>query len=104
MDNHKNGNKIPQACRRRAYLGNGSESRRGPKRTQVERSLKSVTLESVSLATTRTYFRSGSVRSRRLADGEPTWEMGLKAAEEAVKNSGIDPMDIGLVIDTTIMV
>ena len=47
--------------------------------------------------TTRT-----GIRSRRLADGEPTWEMGLRAAEEAVGNAGIDPMDIGLVIDTTI--
>ena len=44
--------------------------------------------------TTRT-----GIRSRRLADGEPTWEMGLRAAEEAVGNAGIDPMDIGLVID-----
>lgn len=47
--------------------------------------------------TTRT-----GIKSRRLVNGEPTWEMGLKAAEEAVKNSGIDPLDIGLIIDTTI--
>lgn len=42
------------------------------------------------------------IKSRGLSNGEPTWEMGLKAAEEAVKNAGIDPADIGLVIDTTI--
>lgn len=47
--------------------------------------------------TTRT-----GIKSRRLVNGEPTWEMGLKAAEEAVKNSGIDPLDIRLIIDTTI--
>lgn len=47
--------------------------------------------------TTRT-----GIKSRRLVNGEPTWEMGLKAAEEAVKNSGVDPLDIGLIIDTTI--
>lgn len=47
--------------------------------------------------TTRT-----GIKSRRLVNGETTWEMGLKAAEEAVKNSGIDPLDIGLIIDTTI--
>lgn len=42
------------------------------------------------------------IKSRGLSNGESTWEMGLKAAEEAVKNAGIDPLDIGLVIDTTI--
>lgn len=42
------------------------------------------------------------ISSRRLADGEPTWKMGAEAAREAVKNAGIDPMDIGLIIDTTI--
>lgn len=42
------------------------------------------------------------IKSRRIADGEPTWKMGAEAAEEAVKNAGIDPKDIGLIIDTTI--
>ncbi|MDE5742190.1 MAG: ketoacyl-ACP synthase III [Oscillospiraceae bacterium] len=42
------------------------------------------------------------ISSRRIADGEPTWKMGAEAAAEAVKNAGIDPMDIGLIIDTTI--
>lgn len=42
------------------------------------------------------------IKSRRIADGEPTWKMGAEAAAEAVKNAGIDPMDIGLIIDTTI--
>ena len=47
------------------------------------------------------YSRTG-ISSRRIADGEPTWKMGAEAAAEAVKNAGIDPMDIGLIIDTTI--
>ena len=42
------------------------------------------------------------IKSRRLADGESTWKMGAEAAKEAVKNAGIDPKDIGLIIDTTI--
>ena len=42
------------------------------------------------------------ISSRRISDGEPTWKMGAEAAKEAVKNAGIDPMDIGLIIDTTI--
>lgn len=42
------------------------------------------------------------IKSRRLADGEPTWKMGAEAAKEAVKNAGIDPKEIGLIIDTTI--
>lgn len=42
------------------------------------------------------------ITSRRLADGEPTWKMGAEAAKEAIKNAGIDPLEIGLIIDTTI--
>lgn len=42
------------------------------------------------------------ISSRRLADGEPTWKMGAEAAAEAIKNAGIDPKEIGLIIDTTI--
>lgn len=42
------------------------------------------------------------IKSRRLSDGEPTWKMGAEAAKEAVKNAGIDPGEIGLIIDTTI--
>lgn len=42
------------------------------------------------------------ISSRRIADGEPTWKMGAEAAKEAVKNAGIDPSDIGLIIDATI--
>lgn len=42
------------------------------------------------------------IKSRRIADGEPTWKMGAEAAREAVKNAGIDPSEIGLIIDTTI--
>ncbi len=47
--------------------------------------------------TTRT-----GIKSRRLADGEPTWKMGAEAAKAAVERAGIDVKDIGLIIDTTI--
>ena len=42
------------------------------------------------------------IKERCLTDGEPTWKMGAEAAKEAVKNAGIDPKEIGLIIDTTI--
>ena len=44
--------------------------------------------------------RTGSVE-RPMAGWEPTWYMGLKAAEKAVQRAGIDPKEIGLVISTT---
>ncbi|MBQ8513824.1 MAG: ketoacyl-ACP synthase III [Ruminococcus sp.] len=42
------------------------------------------------------------IRSRRVADGEPTWYMGAQAARAAIEAAGIDPTEIGLIIDTTI--
>ena len=42
------------------------------------------------------------IKARHLADGEPTWKMGTEAAKEAIKNAGIDVMDIGVIIDATI--
>ena len=42
------------------------------------------------------------IQSRHVADGEPTWYMGAQAASHAIEMAGIDPKDIGLIIDTTI--
>lgn len=39
---------------------------------------------------------------RHVSDGEPTWYMGAEAAKQAIAEAGIDPAEIGLVIDTTI--
>ena len=47
--------------------------------------------------TTRT-----GIRQRRMVNGEPTWYMGAMASRAAVESAGIDPKDIGLIIDTTI--
>ena len=37
---------------------------------------------------------------RHVSDGEPTWYMGVQAAQQAIATAGIDPADIGLIIDT----
>lgn len=42
------------------------------------------------------------IQSRHIADGEPTWYMGAQTASHAIEMAGIDPKDIGLIIDTTI--
>lgn len=42
------------------------------------------------------------IKARHLADGEPTWKMGVAAAEEALKNAGVDSSEVGLIITTTI--
>ncbi len=47
--------------------------------------------------TTRT-----GIKERRFVNGEPTWYLGAMAAKQAVERAGIDPGDIGLIIDTTI--
>ena len=39
---------------------------------------------------------------RYVSDGEPTWYMGLKAAEAAIKNAGISVEDIGVIIDSSV--
>lgn len=39
---------------------------------------------------------------RHVSDGEPTWYMGVQAAQQAIATAGINPADIGLIIDTTI--
>lgn len=41
------------------------------------------------------------ITERRMAGWEPTWYMGREAALAAIKNSGIAPEDIGLVISCT---
>lgn len=42
------------------------------------------------------------IRERRLSKGEPTWYMGAMASKQAIERAGIDPADIGLIIDCTI--
>ena len=42
------------------------------------------------------------ISERRVATGEPTWYMGAQAAKNAIEAAGIDPAEIGLIIDTTI--
>lgn len=42
------------------------------------------------------------IHSRHMAGWEPTWYMGKIAAQKAIKNSGVDPKEIGLVICSTI--
>ncbi|WP_303838005.1 beta-ketoacyl-ACP synthase III [Ruminococcus flavefaciens] len=41
------------------------------------------------------------ISQRRMAGWEPTWYMGAQASLKAVKASGIDPADIGLIISCT---
>lgn len=38
---------------------------------------------------------------RHLSEGQPTWYMGTKAVEDAIKTAGIDVSDIGLIISTS---
>ena len=47
--------------------------------------------------TTRT-----GIKKRHIANGEPTWFLGARAAKAAVENAGIKPDEIGLIIATTI--
>ncbi len=47
-------------------------------------------------------FSRTGIRSRRIANGEATWEMGAAAAEEALRSAGINGSEVGLIIDTTI--
>lgn len=42
------------------------------------------------------------IAERRMNNGEPTWYMGAMAAKQAVERAGIDPLDIGLIIDSTL--
>lgn len=42
------------------------------------------------------------ISERPMAGWEPTWYMGSEAAKKAIKNAGIDPKDIGLIIATTV--
>ena len=39
---------------------------------------------------------------RYVSDGEPTWYMGLSAAQEAIKAAGISVEDIGVIIDSSV--
>lgn len=47
--------------------------------------------------TTRT-----GIKTRHMADNEPTWYMGAEASKKAIESAGVDPADIGLIIDSTI--
>ncbi len=47
--------------------------------------------------TTRT-----GIKSRYITNGEPTFHLGAMSSKEAIKDAGIDPKDIGLIIVTTI--
>lgn len=38
---------------------------------------------------------------RHISEGQPTWYMGTKAVEDAIKSAGIDVSDIGLIICST---
>lgn len=42
------------------------------------------------------------IKSRYLADGEAAWYMGAEAAKAAIKEAGISPEDIGLIVDSTV--
>lgn len=42
------------------------------------------------------------ISQRRISNGEPTWYMGTMASKQALERAGIDPKDIGLIIDSTI--
>lgn len=42
------------------------------------------------------------IATRHISDGEPTWYMGVEAGRRAINAAGIDPAEIGLLIDTTI--
>lgn len=42
------------------------------------------------------------ISQRRISNGEPTWYMGAMASKQALERAGIDPKDIGLIIDSTI--
>ncbi len=42
------------------------------------------------------------ISERRISGWEPTWYIGVEASKRAIVASGIDPAEIGLVIDTTI--
>lgn len=42
------------------------------------------------------------ISERRISNGEPTWYLGAMAAKQAIERAGIDPADIGLIIDCTI--
>ncbi len=47
--------------------------------------------------TTRT-----GMKKRHISSGEPTWYIGAKAAEKALKEGGINALDIDLIICTTV--
>ncbi len=42
------------------------------------------------------------ISERRLSNGEPTWHMASEAARKAIEAAGIDPMDIDIIIVTTV--
>ncbi len=42
------------------------------------------------------------ISERRLSSGEPTWFMGLVAARKAIAAAGVEPIDIDLILATTV--
>lgn len=47
-------------------------------------------------------MRRTGIKTRHLSDGELTWQMGLKAAKDAIADAGIDPSKIDMVIHTSV--
>ena len=47
--------------------------------------------------TTRT-----GIRERRISTGETTWQLGAKAARQALDDAGISPKDLDLILVTTV--
>ncbi|MBQ5311636.1 MAG: ketoacyl-ACP synthase III [Oscillospiraceae bacterium] len=42
------------------------------------------------------------ISERHMSNGEPTWYMGAQAARKAIAGSGINPLEIGLIICSTV--
>lgn len=42
------------------------------------------------------------IEERRCSEGEPTWYMAIEASKKAIEMAGVDPMDIGLIISTSV--
>ena len=68
-----------------------------PKKTVTNEDFTKIIETSDEWISTRT-----GIKERKMSQGEPTWYMGSMAAKNAVKNAGINPEEIGLIIDTSV--
>ncbi|MFT3950476.1 MAG: beta-ketoacyl-ACP synthase III [Oscillospiraceae bacterium] len=75
-------------------LGTGSYA---PQRIATNQDYTAVVETSDEWISTRT-----GMHERHISQGEPTWYMGAKAAQEAVDRAGISAGDVGLIIAATI--